>query len=177
MKSVKQLLLPLTIFVVTPLLFAHAEYADRYYRVVHVVDGDTFDATDGHITFRVRVAGMDAPEYNQKFGKWATIELKKLIEGKEITIRPVDRGFDRYNRILGQVFVEGKDLSLLMIQQGYAFYYRPRCQDYPQNKRLYQYDPQAYVKAEVEAKAAHLVIWSEGSSMLPCQFRREHPHH
>ena len=147
-----------------------------HYRVIHIVDGDTFDATDGHITFRVRIAGMDAPEYQQRFGKWATTEMKKLVEGKEVVIRPVGRGMDRYNRILGQVFREGKDLSLLMIERGFAFYYRPRCRDYPQDERLYEYDPQPYVKAESMARVAHLIVWSKGSAMLPCRFRREHPH-
>lgn len=168
-------LLLTSLLLLLPCLSAAAAQADRCYKVAHIVDGDTFDATDGHITFRVRVAGMDAPESHQKFGKWATIKLKELIAGKAIVIQPVGKGLDRYNRILGQVFVEGKDLSLIMIAQGYAFYYRPQCQNYPQNRRLYQYDPQAYVKAEAEAKAKQLVIWSEGSTMLPCQFRKDHP--
>lgn len=171
----KNALLITSLILLLPNLPATAAQAERHYKVIHIVDGDTFDATDGHITFRVRVAGMDAPESKQKFGERATSKLRELIAGKDIVIQPVGRGVDRYNRILGQVFVAGKDLSLIMIEQGYAFYYRPQCQNYPQNKRLYQYDPQAYVKAEAEAKSKHLVIWSDGSSMLPCQFRKDHP--
>ena len=148
-----------------------------HYRVIHIVDGDTFDATDGQITFRVRIAGMDAPEHDQRFGRWATSEAIKLLEGKEIVIQPVGRGLDRYNRILGQVFESGKDVSLVMIQKGLAFYYRPRCRDYPQDKQLYNYDPQQYVDAELKAHTTHTGIWSEGTIMLPCQFRRDNPYH
>jgi len=153
-----------------------ANASDVHYRVLHVVDGDTFDATDGNIKFRVRIAGMDAPEYKQAFGKSATIELKNLIEGKDVVIQPVERGLDKYDRVLGQVLSDGKDVSLLMIQGGFAFYYRPRCRDYPDDKQLYQYDPRPYVQAEATARAAHLIVWSQGTGLLPCQFRKENPH-
>ncbi|MBI4211075.1 MAG: thermonuclease family protein [Deltaproteobacteria bacterium] len=174
MRKIFLLLMP---FILISLASARSSATDKHYHVVHIVDGDTFDATDGQITFRVRVAGMDAPESKQEFGKWATVELKKLIEGKEITIQPIAKGLDRYNRILGQVFLEGEDISLLMIQKGFAFYYRPRCRDYPEDKQLYDYDPRSYVDAEKAARATEVVIWSKKSVKLPCQFRKEHPYH
>ncbi len=176
MKQTKKIFLLLIFFISLPLGSARSSPTDKHYHVVHVVDGDTFDTTDGLVTFRVRVAGMDAPESKQAFGKLATVELKKLIEGKEIVIQPIGRGFDRYNRVLGQVFFEGKDISLLMIQRGFAFYYRPRCRDYPEDKQLYDYDPRPYVDAEKVARATNLVIWSNKSVTLPCQFRKEHPY-
>ncbi len=175
MIKISLLLVLLLIFV--PWFTAQGGQTDKHYHVINVVDGDTFDATDGQITFRIRVAGMDAPESEQAFGKQATSELTKLIEGKEIVIKPIGRGLDRYNRILGQVFFEGKDVSLFMIQQGFAFYYRPQCRDYPKNKRLYEYDPRLYVNAEKDAQAAKLIIWAEKSITLPCEFRKEHPYH
>ncbi len=173
----KFLLILLFVVLLTPLAISEAGQQEGHYQVTHVVDGDTFDATDGHIIFRVRVVGMDAPEYQQSFWKWATTELRKLIEGKEIVIHPIGKGLDRYNRILGQVLLNGEDISLLMIRRGFAFYYRPRCRDYPEDKRLYEYDPTPCVNAEAEAQASHLVIWSDKFMELPCQFRREHPHH
>ncbi len=111
----KNLFLMLVFFLAISLPFSSIGQTNKPYRVFHVVDGDTFDATDGQIKFRVRVAGMDAPESKQAFGQLATTELKNLIEGKEITIQSIGRGFDRYNRILGQIFFEGKDISLFMM--------------------------------------------------------------
>ncbi len=149
--------------------------ADKLYRVIHVVDGDTFDATDGQIKFRVRIIGMDAPEKKQAFGKWATVELKKAIEGRDVAIRPVGRGLDKYNRVLGQIFVDGEDVAVRFIRQGLAYYYRPKCRDYSEDKKLYDYDPRPYVEAEAQARAARLAVWSSGSTLLPCQFRKQNP--
>lgn len=159
------------IFIFLPVIVFAA--GDHAYHVTHIVDGDTFDATDGQITFRVRIAAMDAPESRQRYGQWATTELKRLIDGQEITIHAIGRGLDRYNRVLGQVFVAGEDVSLLMIRGGFATYYRPGCRDFPEDQRRYQYDPRPYVKAEAGARAAHLVLWSDSATKLPCQFRRE----
>lgn len=170
----KEVLLALLFLCLPPLAMLNAA-ENGPYRVVHVVDGDTFDATDGHITFRVRIAAMDAPESHQRYGKWATGELTRLIDGKEITIHPVGRGLDRYNRVLGQVFVSGQDVSLVMIDGGFATYYRPHCRDFPEDKSLYQYDPRPYVEAEEKARSKHLVIWSDQDTELPCRFRKEHP--
>jgi len=68
-------------------------------------------------------------------------------------------------------------ISLFMIKRGLAAYYRPKCQDYPEDKQLYDYDPRGYVNAEKEARTAHLLIWSEKSVNLPCQYRKENPYH
>lgn len=157
-----------------PFVVISAENTEGRYRVVHISDGDTFDATDGHITFRVRMIAMDAPESRQSFGQWATTELKKSIEGKVVVLQSVGkRPLDKYNRVLGQVFVDGKDISLSMIEKGFATYYRPRCKNYPEDKGLYTYDPRPYVEAEAKARAAGLGVWSEKNWMLPCQFRKE----
>lgn len=175
-RIMKPILFLVVLLLLTPCFSAQSsQQIEKHYRMLHVVDGDTFDATDGEIKFRVRIAGMDAPEKGQEFGKWATVELKKLIEGKEISIRSVGKGFDQYNRILGQVLVDGQDVSLLMIKAGAAFYYRPQCRDYPEDKKFYDYDPRAYVSAEAEARSTGRVVWSRAPVTLPCQFRREHP--
>lgn len=172
----KKLLLLTLVLITQNLFITNLIAAEKSYHVTHVVDGDTFDASDGQIKFRVRMVGMDAPESKQAFGKWATLELKKLIEGKDVVIRPVGRGLDKYNRVLGLVLLEGDDIAARMIRQGLGYYYRPRCQDYPEDKKLYDYDPRPYVEAESQARAAGLVVWSVKPILLPCQFRKAHPH-
>src|SRR5687768_5821017 len=74
------------------------------YDVIHITDGDTFVATDGNIRFRVRIAGMDAPEAAQSFGKLATQELASLLNSGELTLRPVGKGTDSFGRVLGIVY-------------------------------------------------------------------------
>lgn len=143
------------------------------YKVLKIIDGDTFDATDGTIRFRIRIAGIDAPEIGTPFSKLAIVELKKMIEGKKVEIKSVGRGLDRYNRILGHVFVDHHDIGIEMIEKGLATYYRPGCVDYPANKKSYDYDPRPYVAAEERARGKKLYLWSDPKTVLPCKIRKE----
>jgi len=61
-----------------------------------VVDGDTFQ------TYRkvngsnyIRIAGRNAPEKYQFGGSRATQRLKRQIQGKTVTLRPVGRSYGR----------------------------------------------------------------------------------
>lgn len=158
--------------------FAQNPPSPKTYHVTHVVDGDTFDATDGYLTFRVRMAAVDAPESKQDFGQWATMELRNLIENKNIVIKPVGKkGLDKFNRILARVFINEQDISLIMVENGLATYYRPRCQDFPEDKKLYPYDPRPYVEAESRARSAHTGIWSRNNFQLPCTYRKKNQRH
>lgn len=154
------------------LLMSTAFAAAGTYRVMKVVDGDTFDATDGTIRFRVRIAGMDAPEKGSPFSKVTTYSLQQAILDKSVTLQPVGKGIDLYNRILAQVIVGGQDIGAQLIEQGLATYYRPGCVDYPLNQNKYDYDPRVYVAAESKARSAKRQIWSDKTFVLPCEVRR-----
>ncbi|MDP2600589.1 MAG: thermonuclease family protein [Deltaproteobacteria bacterium] len=141
------------------------------YKAVSILDGDTFTATDGNVTFKVRIAAMDAPEKGQPYSKLATFRLKQILASANVTIKPVGKGSDRYGRVLGAVFVGEEDVALTMIQEGLATYYRPLCRDYPEDKGKYNYNPERYVQAEKEAKDLQKNIWSLPSTELPCRYR------
>lgn len=142
------------------------------YQVVHIIDGDTFVASDGNVSFHVRMAGIDAPEKDQAYGKVAKLRLQEMIKGKSITIDPVGKGYDRYGRVLGKVVVDGTDPALTLVQEGLATYYRPSCRDYPEDKREYDYDVTPYLQAETAAKQLKKNIWSDPNIILPCKWRR-----
>lgn len=141
------------------------------YKVLAVLDGDTFIATDGNVKFRVRIVAMDAPEKAQAYGQAAKNRLQQLILAKNVRISPVGKGYDLYARVLGHVEVEGQNVAKLLIEEGLAHYYRPSCKDYPLDKRKYNYDPTDYVKAEDEAKLEKRNVWSQTKITLPCKFR------
>ena len=70
-------------------------------KVKRVIDGDTFEVfRPVRGTRFVRLAGVNAPEKFQKGGISATNKLKKLIEGKIITVVPKGRS---YTRVVGEV--------------------------------------------------------------------------
>ncbi len=70
-------------------------------KVKRVIDGDTFEVYRkvGGSKF-IRLAGVNAPERNEKGGRQATLKLKRLVEGKTVTLVPKARS---YNRIVGDV--------------------------------------------------------------------------
>lgn len=67
-----------------------------YRKVKRVLDGDTFQ------TYRkingsnyVRIARLYAPEKYQFGGREATNNLKRRIQGKVVTLKPVGRSYSR----------------------------------------------------------------------------------
>ncbi|QQR89677.1 MAG: thermonuclease family protein [Myxococcales bacterium] len=133
-------------------------------------------ATDGNIKFKVRLAAMDAPERGQPYSKVAKHLLSEYVLDESILIRPVGSGLDRYGRVLGHVSVNNKDVALRLIEEGLASYYRPTCQDYPADKKKYNYEPALYVQAEQQARQKKRNMWSEASVILACSYRRQPKH-
>lgn len=111
-------------------------YADI--RVSRVVDGDTLILESGE---RVRLIGIDAPEMHEseklfrdsyrtkkdiatikKLGKASYEFLKKLVEGKRVTLEFDVEKYDRYNRLLAYVYLkeDGTFVNAKMLEEGYA---------------------------------------------------------
>ncbi len=84
------------------------------FRVVQVVDGDTFDVSpgwtwSGHQGTRVRPTGYDAPEFSAYAGATATRKLTELLLGQTVQLgsgHRVDRG-----RLVCDVYFRGRNLS------------------------------------------------------------------
>ncbi|MDP3990626.1 MAG: thermonuclease family protein [archaeon] len=80
-------------------------------KVKRVVDGDTFEVfkavRDSHF---IRLAGVNAPEKYQKGGIEATNKLRRLIEGKTVTLVPTGRS---YGRLVSDVKSSGKKVNKL----------------------------------------------------------------
>ena len=82
-----------------------------------VVDGDTLIA--GGISYRI--ASIDAPEKDQPFGEEATAFLRGLVSDTQVTI--IDRGKDRYGRLIADASINGISIAELMIENGFAWSY------------------------------------------------------
>lgn len=84
-----------------------------------VVDGDTI-VIDG---VSIRLAGIDAPELDQPYGKRAKWELVRLCKGQ--TIRAVFDGSTSYDRSVATcILPDGRDLSAEMVKLGLALDWR-----------------------------------------------------
>ena len=92
--------------------------------VSRVLDGDTFDCTDGQ---RVRLLGIDAPEVargekpSQPFADHSTEILKQWIDNKQVQLRSGREPFDRYGRTLAWVYTMDDQLvNAELLRQGAA---------------------------------------------------------
>lgn len=88
--------------------------------VAEVYDGDTFRMSDGK---KVRIVGIDTPETGERFHDEARDYLAGLIFEREVVLKPLSAGSDRYGRILAEVYLDTINVGLAMIRRGYAQLY------------------------------------------------------
>lgn len=82
---------------------------------MEVIDGDTFQLRSGK---RVRLLGVDAPEYNRCGGPEAKKRLKELIGQKIIDLREVTT--EAYGRSLALVYAGSVFVNRVMLEEGWA---------------------------------------------------------
>lgn len=101
--------------------FAQAEDAPVLEaRVSKVLDGDTFTLKGE--SRRIRVWGLDAPEWNHQGGSAATSTLQSLISGERLRCAVID--IDRYGRLVAQCLLpDDRDIAAEMIRFGVATEY------------------------------------------------------
>ena len=146
--------------------------------VVHVADGDTLTVLDDqHRQHKVRLAGIDAPERGQPFGKLAAAELVSLAKNKRVTVDWTKT--DRYRRIVGVVWVAPADctickptldVGLALIGDGLAWHYRAY------EREQTREDRQDYRRAESDARARNAGLWTDAEPTPPWNWRRARRH-
>ena len=138
------------------------EFTDKYFNVggneknhfvKRVIDGDTVELENGE---RVRYIGIDAPETVdprksvQCFGKEASLENKKMVEGKVVRLEKDISDKDKYGRLLRYVYQGDVFINLELVKRGYAHTYT-----YPPDVK----DSALFLEAEKEAREAHRGLW------------------
>ena len=128
---------------------------------VLVVDGDSLEK--GHE--RIRLNGIDAPEYNQPCwdekgveydcGAESTKFLKNLVKGKKIRCEYLKK--DQYKRDLSECFAGDVNINKEMVAQGWAV--------------SYDIDGDGYPDEEKTAKEQKRGVW-RGKFMRPELWRR-----
>lgn len=156
-------ILPTCIF----LLLTSFAYAEKITgKVVKVTDGDTV-----HILLKsmqkekIRLAGIDAPERKQAFGKKSKQYLADLIGAKQVTVEFDKR--DRYGRIVGKLHYKGKDINLEMVKAGFAWHYKKYAHEQNEDDRI------AYVVAENNAYRNKKGLWYGNLPISPWEYREK----
>ena len=129
-------------------------------RVVGVSDGDTVTVLFGdRQTQKIRLAGIDAPEKNQAFGNRAKQALSDKIFNQTVIV--TSNSTDRYRRWIADLHLGERWINREMIAEGWAWWYR-------------QYSTNALLsRAQDEALAARLGLWSDPHPLPPWDFRRQ----
>lgn len=131
-------------------------------KVVRVIDGDTIELEAGQ---KVRYIGIDTPEIvdprrdPQCFSKEASLQNKKLVEGKEIYLEKDVSETDRYGRLLRYIYLEKNGISIneQLVKEGYAV-----ASSYPPDVK-YQ---EKFRLAEQEARNNQRGLWQEDACPL-----------
>lgn len=116
--------------------------------VVRIIDGDTFVLSDGS---KIRITAVDTPEKGEKLYDEACRMLDSLILNKQVTIRPLATGTDRYGRILAEVFIDTVNVGARILRSGLGYLYIFNDNVALRNK---------YLDYQIKAMDDRLGIWS-----------------
>ena len=115
------IIITLYLSVISSLIFPDiglADYPDGYYEVQSVLDGNTFELTDGNI---VRLIGIDAPVAGETCSTEATQHLSSLISGQTVYLEKDVSETDKDGRLLRYVYVNGDFVNLELVNDGYVY--------------------------------------------------------
>lgn len=133
-------------------------------KVVGVSDGDTITVLDADkIQYKVRLAGIDAPENSQAFGERSKQHLGNLVFGKVVSVEW--NKTDKYGRIVGKVLVNDQDANLRQVSAGLAWHYK----QYEKEQSLA--DRMSYAQAEADARTRKAGLWFDAAPVPPWEFR------
>ena len=133
------------------------------YKVVRVVDGDTFIIDYNGIEERVRLIGVDTPESvhpnekkNTEFGKTVSNYSKENLTNKEVQIEFDVSQRDKYGRLLCYVYIDGQMYNKLLLEEGLA-----KVATYPPNVKYVD----EFVAIQKKARENKKGMWQDGFSV------------
>lgn len=134
-------------------------------KVIKVSDGDSIELKDDDGTVhKIRLAGIDAPEYNQSYGRAAKKFLASIIENKTLCVEW--HKADRYKRLVGKIWYQGRDVNLQVVEAGLAWFYKYYEDEQPAADR------KLYADAEQQAKATKKGLWGGTKAVAPWDWRQ-----
>jgi endonuclease YncB( thermonuclease family) len=127
--------------------------------VIEVPDGDDIKlVTASNVPYRVRLAGIDAPQMGQAYAE----EAKKALSGKVLhrSVQVEVGNHDGYRRVVGELYLGTRWINLEMIAAGLAWRIAGSSSD------------EQITKAEETAREAKVGLWLEAYQLPPWEYRR-----
>ena len=144
-----------------PILLFATEFSAK---VIRVVDGDSVNILrlPEREELKLRLYGIDAPEWKQAYGKESKDALNELLgTNREIFVKVLDK--DRYGRLICKLHLNSEDISVneWMVSKGNAWHYEK-----------YAPDDIKLQSAEENARNNKLGLWSFAEPIPPWEFRK-----
>lgn len=138
---------------------------DWYGVVAYVTDGDTLwirpaEQANNAKPRKIRIDGIDAPEFCQLYGEQSMLALKKLVNSKVVLV--TRKRFDDYGREVSKISINKTDVGAWMVSHGHAWSYH------------YKFSAGPYRIEEESAQRAKLGLFADVSAIEPRVFRKEH---
>jgi len=160
--------MPCTANLLAPILFLLAFPALAFSfdgTVVKVTDGDSIVVLrdTARRESEVRLAGIDAPEHGQPWGRQSRAALRQLVHGRTVRVEVTDK--DSYGRLVGKVYLGRGYVNAAMTHGGNAWAFA-------------RYLPDRDIRAGQDAaRAAGRGLWSlpPEQRIPPATWRRQHP--
>jgi endonuclease YncB( thermonuclease family) len=108
-------------------------------RVRHVTGGDNVIAVTSTQEIRIRLGAIDCPENGQHWGDIATLDLSKMIGGRQIAFE--GHGIDRFGRTIATIYVRDAgndgwtDVNARMVMRGHAWVTRRHFRYLPHKRK------------------------------------------
>jgi len=132
------------------------------WRVETVHDGDTVTCLDEQgRPQKIRLQGIDAPEYGQPYGDAARRALAGKLAGGRVRVEGAAR--DQHGRLLGTLWIEERDINRELVAEGWAWAFGGFAPD------------EELVAAEAAARRQRLGLWADERPVEPRQWRDGHP--
>ncbi len=97
------------------------------FKVLEVIDGDTFKIKSGNEERRVRLMGVNTPEAGKCLSLEAKEKLSNLVLSKDVALE--NQFTDPYGRIMANVYLNGEYINKEMLMSGFArmdYYENPK---------------------------------------------------
>jgi len=131
--------------------------------VIAVSDGDTLSVRCGaRKPERVRVAGIDAPEMRQAYGRQSREHLARLCFRQRAEVYSLAR--DAYGRRVAHVRCAGQDVARAQVSTGLAWVYTRNSAHTRELTALQR-----------RAQASRTGLWVQKRPTAPWDYRRRHP--
>lgn len=134
------------------------------WRVETVHDGDTVTCVDPEARpWKIRLVGIDAPEFGQPYGEQARQVLARKLGGGHVRVEGDAR--DQHGRLLGTLWIDDRDINRELVAEGWAWAFGGFATD------------EGLLAAEAEARRQRHGLWAGPDPVPPREWRELHPAH